>query len=74
MRYQTDEQWPDEMPKAQTSPGMLGSTVVLALAIGVLLLYLGHKGKQLWLVVWSIGLVVCSVLYLGWHVYTYFIP
>ena len=30
--------------------------------IGFVLIYLGHRGKQLWMVTWSIGLIICSVL------------
>ena len=52
---------------------MLGATVFLALLIGIGLLYIGKMGKQLWIVVWSAGLILCSVLYLIWHFYTYYI-
>lgn len=44
---------------------MLNFTVALALVIGVVLLWLGRRGRVLWLQVWSIGLVVFSVAYLG---------
>lgn len=50
---------------------MLGATVLLALVIGVVLLLVGRRGKQLWIVVWSIGLIICSVLYLLWHYLRY---
>lgn len=50
---------------------MLNFTVSLALIIGVILLFLGRKGKILWLQVWSVGLILLSILYLiaaafGW--------
>lgn len=69
MRYKIDPT--TGLPLAETSPGMLGSTVFLALLIGMGLLYLGRRGKQLWIVVWSIGLIICSVLYLVWHFIKY---
>ncbi len=44
---------------------MLNFTVALSLLIGLGLWWLGRKGRVLWLQVWSIGLVVFSVAYLG---------
>ena len=69
MRYKIDPI--TGLPIAETSPGMLGATVLLALVIGIVLLYVGKRGKQLWIVVWSIGLIICSVLYLLWHFFKY---
>ncbi len=70
MRYKIDPT--TGLPMAETSPGMLGATVLLALVIGVVLLFVGRRGKQLWIVVWSIGLIISSVLYLVWHYLRYF--
>lgn len=72
MRYRIDST--TGLPIAETSPGMLGATVFLALVIGIVLLYVGRRGKQLWIVVWSIGLIICSALYLGWHFFRYVKP
>ena len=69
MRYRIDPE--TGLRIAETSPGMLGSTVLLALVIGVVLLVVGRIGKQLWLTVWSIGLIVCSIAYLIWHYFKY---
>ncbi|MCB1923031.1 MAG: hypothetical protein KDJ27_04670 [Gammaproteobacteria bacterium] len=44
---------------------MLNFTVALGLIIGVVLLWLGRRGRVLWLQVWSAGLVVFSIAYLG---------
>jgi hypothetical protein len=44
---------------------MLNFTVALGLVIGVVLLWLGWRGRVLWLQVWSVGLVVASLAYLG---------
>ncbi|MCB1784667.1 MAG: hypothetical protein KDJ33_00360 [Gammaproteobacteria bacterium] len=69
MRYQATEAAPiEELPLYSQSEGlhfMLNFTVALALVIGVLLLWLGRRGRVLWLQVWSAGLVLASVAYLG---------
>ena len=57
-----------EIPKEQlavhASDDMLLLTAVLGVLIGLILTYLGRKGQQMWMWVWGIGLVFCS-LYLG---------
>ena len=70
MRYEAGEEVPpaSEMVIYSQSDGlhfMLNFTVALALVIGVVLLLLGRRGRVLWLQVWSVGLVVFSVAYLG---------
>ena len=70
MRYEAGEEVPpvSEMVVYSQSDGlhfMLNFTVALALIIGVALLWLGRRGRVLWLQVWSVGLVVFSVAYLG---------
>lgn len=47
--------------------GMLLFTVLLALAIGVGLFWLGRHGRVMWLWVWSGGLVLASLGYLAAH-------
>lgn len=44
---------------------MLNFTVSLALLIGIILFFLGRRGRILWLTVWSAGLVIFSVAYLA---------
>jgi len=69
MRYEASEGVAtQEMPIYSQSEGlhfMLNFTVALALVIGLALLWLGRRGRVLWLQVWSIGLVVFSIAYLG---------
>ena len=43
---------------------MLTLSMILAIVIGILLYVAGRHGKIMWLKVWSVGLVVSSVLYL----------
>lgn len=60
MRY--SENIPAEQLTVNASDNMLLFTAVLAILIGIILTYLGHKGRQLWMVTWSIGLIICSIL------------
>jgi hypothetical protein len=50
---------------------MLLFTVVLAFCIGCILLWLGRRGRVMWLTVWSAGLILASAGYVfaylaGW--------
>ncbi len=51
-----------------TTDDMYLFTVVLGLVIGVILTWMGLVGRQVWLTVWSIGLMGASVTYIGWAV------
>ncbi len=57
-----------EIPKEQlavhASDDMLLVTAILGVLIGAILTYLGRRGRQMWMWVWGIGLIICSV-YLG---------
>mgnify|MGYP001822443249 CR=1 FL=1 len=58
--------YPDNIPPEQltvnASNDMLLFTAALSILIGIILVYLGHKGRQLWMVTWSVGLIICSIL------------
>ncbi len=60
MKY--PENIPPEQLTVNASNDMLLFTAALSIVIGVILVYLGRKGRQLWMVTWSIGLIICSVL------------
>ena len=60
MRY--PEHIPPEQLTVHASDDMLLFTAALSILIGVILTWLGHKGRQLWMVTWSIGLIICSIL------------
>ena len=60
MRY--SEHIPPEQLTIHSSDNMLMFTAMLSILIGIILIYLGHKGRQLWMVTWSIGLIICSIL------------
>ena len=68
MRYEEGSVPLEQMQVYSQSDGlhfMLNFTVALALLIGIALWWLGRRGRVLWLQVWSIGLVVFSIAYLG---------
>ena len=44
-------------------------TVVLCVVIGVVLCWLGWRGRQWWLFSWNAGLIVASLAYFGWNLY-----
>lgn len=52
---------PPEMLSKNASNDMLLFTAFLSIVIGSILIYLGRKGKQLWMIVWSIGLIFMSI-------------
>ncbi len=58
--------YPDNIPPEQltvnASNDMLLFTAALSIVIGIVLTYLGYKGRVLWMVTWSIGLIICSLL------------
>ncbi len=69
MRYKDDQSLQGYKLAEQSSDDMLLLTAVLGVVIGFVIAYLGKRGKQLWMLVWGIGLVVASI-YLG--LVTYF--
>ncbi len=62
---------PPEMLTKNSHNDMLLFTVFLSVIIGSVLIYLGKKGKQLWMVVWSIGLIGMSLFMAGSIVFGY---
>lgn len=65
MRYKEgDVLIPKEQMAIHASDDMLMLTAVLGVLIGLALTFLGRKGKQMWMWVWGIGLMLCSA-YLG---------
>ena len=67
MRYRVGEDAATAALNATDHTLML--TAVLGLIIGMVLVWLGRKGRQLWLICWSWGLIVCSVAYASWMLY-----
>ena len=42
-------------------------TALLSIFIGAILVWLGRRGKQMWLTVWSGGLIVASIVFLVYN-------
>jgi len=56
---------PPEMLSKNAHNDMLLFTAFLSVIIGMILIYLGKKGRQLWMIVWSIGLIFMSFFMAG---------
>jgi hypothetical protein len=41
-------------------------TAVIGLVIGLIFVYGGQVGKQIWIVFWGAGLVIASVIYIAY--------
>lgn len=63
MRYRIGA---DPASGAPATDDMLLLTVVIGLITGIVLTWLARKGRQMWLLVWSAGLVLVSVAYMGY--------
>ena len=63
MRYRVGA---DPASGAQATDDMLLFTMVISLIIGFVLMWLARHGRQMWLMAWSVGLVLASVAYMAW--------
>ncbi len=63
MRYRIGD---DPSIGAAATDDVLLLTVVISIVVGIVLIWLARLGKQMWLMVWSVGLVLSSIAYLGW--------
>ena len=62
---------PPEILSRNAHNDMLLFTAFLSVVIGSILIYLGKRGKQLWMIVWSIGLIAMSLFMAGSIVFGY---
>ncbi len=65
MRYR-EGTLPESGLSGNGTEGVLIFTLVLGIVFGFVLLGLGAKGKQLWLILWSFGLILVSIVTLLW--------
>jgi len=63
MRYRIGD---DSATGATATDDMLLLTVVIGLVVGMVLIWLARLGRQMWLMVWSVGLVLASIAYIAW--------
>ncbi|MGQ7845654.1 hypothetical protein ACUNV4_14325 [Granulosicoccus sp. 3-233] len=72
MRYPENAAPDPTVPYGETMHDMLTLSMVMSIVIGICLYIAGRHGRILWMKVWSIGLIACSLLYLlsqwlGWN-------
>lgn len=63
MRYRIGD---DPSSGAAATDDVLLLTVVISIIVGIVLIWLARLGKQMWLMVWSVGLVLSSIVYIAW--------
>ena len=51
---------------AQATDDMMLLTLGISVVVGIVLMWLARRGRQMWLMAWSVGLVVASIAYLTW--------
>ncbi len=64
MRYLEGQPPNADMPYGESMHDMLTLSMVLSIIIGICLFAAGRHGKIMWMKVWSLGLITCSLLYL----------
>jgi hypothetical protein len=62
---------PTEILTRNAHDDMLLFTAFLSVIIGFLLIYLGIQGKQLWMIILSIGLILISLFMSGSIIFGY---
>jgi len=65
MRYLENAPPNPDVPYGESMHNMLTLSMWLSIVIGIVLFVAGRHGNIMWLKMWSIGLIVCSVGYLS---------
>lgn len=65
MRYLENAPPDPNIPYGESMHDMLTLSMWMSIVIGVALFFAGRHGNILWMKVWSLGLIVCSLLYLA---------
>ena len=61
MRYREGQQVDPNNPYPESTQMMLQMSYFMSIPIGLILLWLGIRGRVLWLKVWSVGLIVLGI-------------
>jgi len=69
MRYREGQQVDPNNPYTENTHMMLEMAYFMSIPVGLLLLWMGIKGRIMWLKVWSVGLMALGV---GILIYEYF--
>ena len=68
MRYREGQEVDPNQPYPEHTEIMLDMAYWMSIPIGLILLWLGIKGKILWLKVWSVGLMLLGIgILIGQH-------
>lgn len=65
MRYRREDMPAD--PSLATTDDIYLFTLIISIIMGILLTWAGIKGRQVWLAVWSAGLIIAAVGTLIWR-------
>ena len=61
MRYREGQEVDPENPYPQSTQMMLDMAYAMSIPVGLVLLWMGIRGRVLWLKVWSVGLMVLGI-------------
>lgn len=61
MRYREGQQVDPDNPYPQSTQMMLDMAYLMSIPVGLLLLWMGIRGRVLWLKVWSVGLMALGL-------------
>lgn len=67
MRYREGQEVDPDNPYPPSTQLMLDMSYWMSIPIGLVLLWMGIKGRVLWLKVWSVGLMMLGVGILAHH-------
>jgi len=71
MRYREGQEVDPDNPYPESTQMMMEMAYWMSIPIGLLLLWIGIKGRVMWLKIWSVGLMALGV---GFGYYAYFEP
>lgn len=67
MRYREGQQPDPEFTHTEEMHAVIMFSVTLSLVIGLVLFAISWRGRVIWLGCWSAGLVICSIIYIAYH-------
>ena len=70
MRYRIGQDPADLHGQAVGEDGLAIFTAVFSLLTGIGFVIAGIRGRQRWLLSWGVGLVLASLSYLGWVLFS----
>lgn len=65
MRYREGQAPDPENPYGKTIHDAVDISMALGIVIGFILIWMAVKGRIIWLSIWSVGLVLLAIYFLG---------